>query len=267
MTTPSITPLRKKRLNGVVYTRPPVIEEKLIEILSVPREEIVARCSVHDDADPNYLPSECLVHLVRACRASPPDVYFETVYKALAERVFQYLPRAESGDCESERLIQGNIRDEGFHRFCVLLARDRLEYIEKLDFWEVRFNEALARLRTDVYREFCAQNRRSVSIEIDPETGQASEEVERAAGSFEDYIFDKISAADDRLRLDKAIDLLPTLEKAIIQMMRIGIPIDSKEPDVVTIAKTLGRAEKTIRLRRDKAFKVLRETLKNGELP
>jgi hypothetical protein len=44
-------------------------------------------------------------------------------------------------------------------------------------------------------------------------------------------------------------------------MLRQGFPIDSKDPDAVTIAKTLKRSEKTIRLHRDRALKALRAAL------
>jgi DNA-binding CsgD family transcriptional regulator len=44
----------------------------------------------------------------------------------------------------------------------------------------------------------------------------------------------------------------------VIEMLRQGIPIDSKDVDAVTIAKALGKSEKTIRTYRDKAFAVLR---------
>jgi DNA-directed RNA polymerase specialized sigma24 family protein len=44
-------------------------------------------------------------------------------------------------------------------------------------------------------------------------------------------------------------------------MLRQGIPIDSKEPGAVTIARTLGKSEKTIRTHRDRAFAALRAAL------
>lgn len=48
-------------------------------------------------------------------------------------------------------------------------------------------------------------------------------------------------------------------------MLRQGVPIDSKEPDVMTIAKALGRSEKTIRTHRDKAYAALRTALLDGD--
>lgn len=48
-------------------------------------------------------------------------------------------------------------------------------------------------------------------------------------------------------------------------MLRQGFPIDSKEPGVMTIAKALGRSEKTIRTYRDKAFAALRTAMTEGD--
>ena len=65
--------------------------------------------------------------------------------------------------------------------------------------------------------------------------------------------------------MDAAIDALPPEQIRIMHMLRQGFPIDSKEPDVMTIAKALGRSEKTIRTYRDKAIATLRLALADGE--
>ena len=68
-----------------------------------------------------------------------------------------------------------------------------------------------------------------------------------------------------RTRLEAAIDALPREQSRIIHMLRQGISIDSQEPDVMTIAKALGRSEKTVRTYRDKAFAALRTAMADGE--
>ena len=49
-------------------------------------------------------------------------------------------------------------------------------------------------------------------------------------------------------------------------MLKNEIPIDSADPEVFTISKALGKAEKTIRLQRNQALKKLSEILKKGEI-
>ena len=48
-------------------------------------------------------------------------------------------------------------------------------------------------------------------------------------------------------------------------MLGRGVPIDSTDPYAITIAKTLGKVEKTIRTHRDKAFEAIRAALASDE--
>src|SRR5947207_32807 len=185
MAATSIAPLRKKDKNGKPYTRLPDIEAKLAEISALTRDEIAARCEIQDAQCGEYLPSECLVHLMRGHRSEPVDERSEKVFKALLRRVLDGLPQAESGDGESERMTAGNVRDEGRYRFLELLAKDRLEYVEGLDIYEVRFQKALATLRADAQRKVYPKDNPLESIETDPDTGEIAEKVERAAGTFD----------------------------------------------------------------------------------
>jgi hypothetical protein len=144
-----IAPLRKKDVGGKVYTRLPHIEKKLKELSALPRSQISARCAIQDKDSSDYLPSECLVYLVRENRSRSFDECSEHLFKALMERVMRGLPQAVSLDGDSERLTDSNVRDEGRHRFLEMLANDRHEYVEALDVYEVRFQMALATLRVD----------------------------------------------------------------------------------------------------------------------
>lgn len=48
-------------------------------------------------------------------------------------------------------------------------------------------------------------------------------------------------------------------------MIGRGIPIDSTDPYAITIAKTLGKVEKTIRKHRDLAFESIRAALASDD--
>ncbi|MGO9357421.1 MAG: DNA-binding response regulator [Xanthobacteraceae bacterium] len=254
-----VTPLRKRRLRSEeLYTRPPDIEAKLFELEGLSRDDLLSRVQIRRRDDPNYVPSECLLYFVRASRADNSTASFERMYKVLAERVMRSLPKAESVDGESLSLTKGAIRDKVFGRFVELLAVDRIEYSEKLDYFEVRFDGGLASLRRDAQEQAWRDENRSTPLEFDEDTGEPSDEVEKAAGSFDPFAAPAIDGLDYRLRLDAAIEALPPEQMRIIEMLRQGIPIDSKDRDAVTIAKTLGKSEKTIRTHRDKAIVALR---------
>lgn len=262
-----VTPLRKKRLHTEeLYTRIPEIEDKLVELEGLSRDDLLARIHIRRRDDPGYVPSECLVYFVRASRADNSTAGFDRLYKALVERVMRSLPRAESADGTTTSLTKSVIRDKVFGRFTELLAADRCEYSEKLDYFEVRFDSALARLRQDAQEQAWRDENRSISLEFDEETGEVSEEVERAAGSFDWPSDSDIDATEYRFRLDAAIDALPPEQMRIIEMLRMGVPIDSQEANVFTIAKALGKSEKTIRTHRDKAFATIRSIM-SGEEP
>ena len=262
-----VTPLRKKRLRTEeIYTRIPEIEAKLVELEALSSDDLLARIQIRRRDDPCYVPSECLVYFVRATRADNSTTGFDQLYKVLVERVLRSLPRAESADGRTTSLTNSVIRDKVFGRFVELLSADRSEYSEKLDYFEVRFDGALASLRRDAQEQAWRDENRSTSLEFDEETGEPSEEVERAAGSFDWSTDSEIGGADYRFGLDAAIDVLPPEQMRIIEMLRKGVPIDSKEADAVTIAKALGKSEKTIRTHRDKAFAAIRAAM-SGEEP
>lgn len=261
-----VTPLRKKRLRTEeLYTRIPEIEAKLVELEGLSRDDLLARVQIRRRDDPGYVPSECLVYFVRASRADNSTAGFDQLYKVLAERVLRSLPRAESADGATASLTKSVIRDKVFGRLAELLSADRNEYSEKLDYFEVRFDGALVSLRRDAQEQAWRDENRATSLEYNDETGELSEEVERAAGSFDWSSDSEVNGSDYRFRLDAAIDALPEEQIRIIEMLRKGVPIDSKEASAVTIAKVLGKSEKTIRTYRDKAFAAIRAAMSGEE--
>jgi DNA-binding CsgD family transcriptional regulator len=256
-----ITPLTKKTLSGKTYERDPKVEALLVELFSLSRDQMLARAAITRRNDPGYVPSECLVFLIRASRSDNSDAWFERLYKLLAERVLRCLPRLESADGKTESLTRGKIRDKVFGRFVELLAADRTEPATKLDYFEVRFDGALASLRRDAQEQAWREENRSEALEFDGETGELSPEVERAVGHIDPFAGPEIDGANYRSRLDAAIEALPPEQIRIVDMLRQGFPIDSKASGTMTIAKALGRSEKTIRAHRDKAFATLRAAL------
>jgi hypothetical protein len=258
-----ITPLRKRTLEGALYTRTARIEAQLKELDQLPRADLVARCEIADRTAPGYVPGECLMYFVRTTRQGNSDQQFERLYKILVSRVLRTLPNPEVRDGEVIRVDQtkSRIREMAFDRFVTALAADRQAYSEALDYFEVRFDGAVANLRRDGQDTAWREENRTTTIEYDPETNELSAEVESAAGSFNPLENSDSEENHYRSRLDAAIDALPREQIRIIEMLRKGIPIDSKDPSAVTIAKTLGKSEKTIRLHRDRAFAALRAAL------
>ncbi len=257
-----ITPLRKRALRGTLYERDAKIQALLAQLELLPLAELVARCQITDRADPNYVPSECLTYFVRATRQDNSHQQFERLYKVLLSRVLRSLPDPEVRDGTAVRISQtkSRIREIALDRFTEALAVDRQGYSDKLDYFELRFDGAVANLRRDAQDTAWREENRSTTIEYDSETNELSPEVEEAAGSVNPL--DNFEANDYRSRLDAAIDSLPPEQIRILEMLRQGFAIDSADPNTVTIAKALNKSEKTIRLHRDRAFEALRAALR-----
>ena len=258
-----IEPLRKQTRDGKLYKRVDDIEAKLVQLESLSRKELVDRCKIRNREDANHVPAECLLYFVRAIRTDSSNSDFEELYKLLVERVLRGLPNADNAD-GTLSLAKSEIREKAFDRFVFLLASDRRCYNEKLDYFEIRFDGALANLRRDAQEQVWRDENRSATLELD-ETGELSPEVERAARKFAPFSVSELETNDYRSRLDAAIETLPQEHKRIVEMIRQGIPIDSTIPDAVTIAKVLKKSEKTVRTHRDKAYAKLRAALTQGE--
>lgn len=260
-----VAPLRKRRLSGELYRRDPKIEALIAELAVLPRDELIVRAEIAKRSDSGYIPSECLVYFIRASRRDNNEAWFERLYRILIGRVLRSLPKAENSDGRTESLTRGVVRDKVFSRFVELLSADRAGYVDKLDYFEVRFDGALASLRRDAQEKAWRDENRSQPLEYDEESGELSPEVEAAAGAHDPFVASDFDDPAYRSRLDAAIEALPIEQSRIIHMLRQGFPIDSKEADVMTIAKALGRSEKTIRTYRDKAFAALRTAMADGD--
>jgi DNA-directed RNA polymerase specialized sigma24 family protein len=257
--------LRKHKPDGTLYTRLPATETQLHILGQLPRDEILSRCEVRQRADPRYVPSECLLHLVRACRADNSTAWFERLYKILYDRVLRALPRPDTADGETSSLTKEQVREKASERFVEMLAADRQVYEERLDFFEIRFDMALKRMRQDAQKQAWRDENRSRPIEYDEASGELSPEIEKAAGSINP--FEGIEFRDEafRLRLDAAIEDLPPEQSRTIQMLMLDFQIHSEDPDVNTICKVLGKTPKTIWNYRERAIKALKKALGEGE--
>ena len=259
-----IPPLRKCTIDGAAYTRTGEVEAKLLELHDLGSAELIDRCRVRSRDSPDFVPSECLLHFVRATRGDNSDALFDRLYDILLTRLLRLLPSAGRPDAATMSLTDARIREKVLDRFLELLSVDRLGYEDRLDYFEVRFDGAVAKLRADARSVAWREENRSVPLELD-ESGDASMEVERAAGNFDPFDVGEMGAEGYRTRLDAAIDSLPEGQARIVTMIRQGIPVFSENAGTMTVAKALGRSDKTIRTYRDKAYVALRAFLKGED--
>lgn len=246
-------PLRKTKVDGTPYFRRAAVESEIQELTTINAAELERRSALWPSTSPGFVSPEALVYFVRNL---PPGAHCDKLTEQLLERVVRRVPRVtDAGGCTAS-LTRMNIREEVVDRFVDLLLSDRDEYDDRLDYYEVNFNSAIAWDRHDANIPHWTHENRS--DELGSDEVEVSNKVEAAVGDYDPFNADELDKKDYRLLLDDAIDSLPEFQRRIVEMLRQEIPIESKDPAVASISKVLGKAEKTIRTHRDKAFASLR---------
>src|SRR5919198_27953 len=141
--------LTKHTGNGDRYARPTNIEAVIDAALALDWPALHQHALVRDRRSTDYLPSECLVHLIRKAHRD----HHETIRDQLLAILL--------GRCEATlaaMLPDGRVpnaaylRDEVLGRLGELFAEDGTgDNPDELDYFEVRFNAAFAALRTDLF--------------------------------------------------------------------------------------------------------------------
>ncbi len=253
-------PLRKLTREGVVYARREIVEAEINELEKLSDDDVASRGVVWPKNTPGFISSEALLYFVR--NSGNPSLR-ETLLKALLERIHRNLPKPNSLDGKTASMSSMAIRDKVRDDFIDLLLIDQADYDDRLDYFEVNFNGALARDRVDAKRQ--VQSKENRTQELGCEDEEISPEVEKAIESYDPFEPYELDKENYRRRLDAAINALPPLQQRIVEMWRQEIPIISKDPNEMTISKALKKSDKTIRTHRDYAFATLRKRLEEKE--
>lgn len=261
----SIAPLTKCKPDGEPYRRMAAVEERLGQLIDLPWDEIVRLAAIGNRAHPDYVPSECLLHLLRSTRHDNHDGRFNRLFAFLMKRFLRALPGKDQQG--SERIVidaqLNDIRDWARDRFHLLITADR-DGGDRLDFYEVHFDGAVAKLRLSARAAVGRGAKRETPIERDPETQELSPAIEAAAardrGSDEQFLLDE----HFRPRLLAAIDRLPPEQREVVTMILNNIQTEAKDPNTPSIAGLLGCDQRTVQYRRGRAIKALRAMLGLG---
>lgn len=265
-----IEALRKHRGDGRCYERRPDITATLLELEGLSQEQRVNRAQIRSKTDPQYLPSECLLYLIRASKRDNSNQLFETLFRILLARV----ESAATLRSEIYRLPTGKmaitsfgtkVRDHVVDRFLARLIADRNGYDERLDYFEINFAHAIASLRSTAKAKAASEEKRSQPLAANDDD-EVSAEVEKAAGAFDPFDTAKIDDGNYRFRLFAAIKKLPEKERHVVALLFKEYPIESNDPDKPSICKILGCVEKTVRNRRDRAFEKLKAALSEEKI-
>lgn len=252
------TPLTKRRKRDQsLYTRPAEIEASIDRLLATPRAEILERLLVRSRTDPDHIPSEAIIHLIRATRSDNDHAYFDALYAELLRRIARVLPRAEertSDGRDGKNVSREQVRDDVADKFTEALAEDLNHQGDALDIFECRFDYAVDKLRSSAWRRLGTERDRR-DIKTVEELSLAVENGDKEFLALRDKLF---SDPTSRIRLHAMIDSLQDKDRRIMQMLIADFTIHSTNPDEVTISGVLGCDESTVRNRRNAFIKAMR---------
>ena len=261
-----LEPLRKQK-DGCLYARPLEVESAIADLLRLTKAEFVERVMAEDSVD--RVPSECLLYFVRRPPfAADQDVLFR-LFTAIRQRVLKAVPvpqrRFADKSKTAENSIDLDIQDAVVDKFQEMLCQDRQEYQERLDFFECRFNAAVARLRATARRDIYKEAAHLAPFAHDSETNELDPKVEKALSCITDSFDGPKTDFFYRSKIHDAINSLPLDERRVVELFLKEIPIDSHEAGTMTMVKVLDCSEKTVRNRRDRAFTKLAQLLKEED--
>lgn len=259
--------LKRQKKDGTLYQRLPEIQawieklEVLDETSRLPQFDGTSRKQA------GYVPTEVVLHFLRKAWIDGEKGQFNQIFRILLKRVEQSL---QFKIWDSRIGSAADIREEIISCFVVSITEDCKSQGDLLDFYEIHFDQAMAALRTSVLRKFktVAGDITTVSLGSQESDGpEVSPEVEAALETFLSGDPQRIDDPAFRSVLFAAIDRLPPDQKQVIGLLLQGVPIDTKEKNVMTIASMLQCDERTVRNRRDRAYKALKAILeKEAEL-
>lgn len=251
--------LKRKKKDGTPYERPPEIEDWLKKLETVEIAERLRQFATLSKKSVGHVPSEALVYFLRRAWADSMKGDFEKIFRIVMKRIEQSLCSAIS---DSRMAGARGIREEIRDRFAERIAKDCKGRAGLLDFYEIRFDKAFAAFRVSVLRQIGPSVVDTVPLGTDEDDGlEISDEVETAAAAFLNGDPSEFDDPAYRLALTAAIDSLPDDQKQVIGLLLQGFQIDSKDKDVMTIARILQCDERTVRNRRDRACKALKAIL------
>lgn len=255
-----ITPLIKRNKDGELYERLPAVTTALERLSRSPRKELLRRVAIRDRNDPDYVSGECLVHHIRASRMDNSVAWFEQLHKILMERIWRSLPKAEGSDGTLD-LTKERIRALVFDKFGEMLLADRALPGDGLDFFEVRFDLGIKRMRLDAQDKAWREENRKAVLDDEEIGGQP------VVAGFGSNLPDEDIFSDPlfRDRLYEAIDALPPDQSRTMYLTLLGWPTESNDPEVMTIAKALGCSDRSVRTYRACATKAILALFHSGE--
>jgi hypothetical protein len=247
-------PLTKRKGDGALYTRPARIEAKIDLALDQAWPVILAWAAETDPKHADFLPNECLVHLIRKAHRDGAERERDRLLRHLLGRARIFLlatlpnQRAPNADY---------VRKETLGRLGELFAEDMTgDNPDELDFYECQFKTALGSVRTDLVRLEVRTQRRSRQLpedeDTDPDEPSSPDRLAKLAIDRTSMTATQESDAFAK-HLAEALPTLTPGERDAVILHAMGYEEESQDPTKDTIATQCGITGRAVRYRLTKA--------------
>ena len=258
-------PLTKTDQQGHLYTRLSSVEAAIDAAMVQDLDTLARRAAVTNQLCPDFLPLECLVHLVREARRRGDEDVMSALLLRLLSRCDTILKKKIPTDAVGS---WDDVRAEILGDFAVLFAEDGSDEKHTLDFYECRFHRAFRNFRIPYLRKEIARNQNRVFAPADNEQQPDLADDEFLSGLAE-KMREPWPQVDLNLRqaIANALDELPRDQcKAVVLVYYHGLPIESDDPSITTVASVCGVTGRTIRNRISRALATLSKKFKDTRM-
>jgi hypothetical protein len=241
-----VQPLTKKTRAGAYYVRPTDVEAQIDEAAGMDPTRLKLRLRVTDPAAPDYLRSECLVHLARRAVRGGALLVGAVLPVLLARCEANLTVKIPDGRLPNALDIRETILGE----FSEMFADEGSgESAGELDYYECKFNRAFSTLRIDILRRERPRLQYVVAAPLEADEAEADEEaLARVCRSLQ-----VPSSAETSVYMREvldAIEALPPDDRDAVMLVRVmGYKEESEDPWEETAATRCKCTGRTIRNR------------------
>ena len=243
-----VRPLTKRKKDGTLYVRPKAVETQIAAALREGGEALRRRLRIQERGSPEYLRTECLVHVVREASRNEDEQLLNAGVEGLLARCGRLLKTMVSGSLRDAEEIRASV----LYRFSVLLARGVVNIAaNELDYYECNF-----------YGAFRALNRSVVRIELNKDERKAEvlggDEIDGHGTDSLKWVTEALQNPEALVSRDELLDrlkqeLLPDELNAVVLCRVWGLKEESDNLDEITAASLCNCTGRTIRNRLSRA--------------
>lgn len=248
-----LPPLRMLTVSGQVQVRRARTVEQIQRARKDGHDDLVKRAMIGDRSSSDYVVSEVLIFMMRDTKKHNNRRMFDKYFWILSQRVQRSFRWQNLGGAPTSDLDQLRMEEMVMDKLNMLISKDMEGYDERLDYYEVSFDQALMCDRQDAWRSVMGKAKRHVSMTNSDDDERLTSEVNVALTDMAKDAFDENEKRNYLLRCLAAIKELPDKEREVMMYSLREIPDESADPAVPSISSILKCTPKTVRSRRKSA--------------